>query len=74
MGAGGIYEVHTNDGMAERRRVVALALDLLDRAVTLLDHENLDVAAAKIDEARCALRVPAHFRAQHNAGSPTSAH
>ncbi|WP_353230720.1 hypothetical protein [Novosphingobium sp.] len=74
MGTGSLHEVHTTDRMAERRRVVALALDLLDRAVTLLDHENLDIAAAKIDEARSALRVPAHFLAQHNAGNPTSAH
>ncbi len=41
-----------------RKDVVAQALDLLDRAIMLLDHEHLDVVAAKLDEARCALRGP----------------
>jgi hypothetical protein len=42
-----------------RVQVVEQALVLLDQALTILDEENLSVAAAKVDEARCALRETA---------------
>lgn len=32
------------------------ALGLLSRAIMILDRENLPIAAAKVDEARCAIR------------------
>ncbi|KUR77881.1 hypothetical protein [Novosphingobium sp. Fuku2-ISO-50] len=32
------------------------ALGLLSRVITILDRENLPIAAAKVDEARCAIR------------------
>lgn len=35
------------------------ALDLLDQAVTLLDGADLDIAAAKVDDARTSLRLAA---------------
>jgi hypothetical protein len=36
------------------------ALDLLDRALTILDGEHLLVAAAKVDDARNAVRQSAN--------------
>ncbi len=40
----------------ETRSPVADALGLLNRAISILDSENMPIAAAKVDEARCAIR------------------
>jgi hypothetical protein len=41
---------------SDTRRPVADALGLLNRAISILDSENMPIAAAKVDEARCAVR------------------
>jgi len=40
----------------EPENTVEHAIDLLDRALTILDSENLLIAAAKVDDARNSLR------------------
>jgi len=42
--------------LAGNGRPVERALGLLNRAIAILDSENMAIAAAKVDEARCAIR------------------
>ena len=48
------------------RQPVEQALGLLNRVIAILDSENMAVAAAKVDEARCAIRRAGQERDDEN--------
>jgi hypothetical protein len=52
----------------ENEDTVQRALGLLDQAITILDHEDLMVAAAKVDEARSVVRDAAGGAVRDAAG------